>query len=86
MDEGDSLEKGEIDVDETADVLAAQLGSLKWTRDSRGCIKIREQDDMRKRGMPSPTGLAPLPKRSHVEVRLLQSASRAITASPSLGI
>jgi hypothetical protein len=35
-------------------VLAAQLGSIKWTLDSRGRIKIESKDDMRKRGLPSP--------------------------------
>jgi hypothetical protein len=48
------FENGEIDIDELDDVLAAQLGSLKWTLDSRGRIKIESKDDMRKRGMPSP--------------------------------
>ena len=32
----------------------AQLGSIKWTVDSRGRIKIESKEDMRKRGMPSP--------------------------------
>ena len=35
-------------------MLAAQLGSIKWTVDSRGRIKIESKDDMRKRGLPSP--------------------------------
>jgi hypothetical protein len=48
------FENGEIDIDELDDVLAAQLGSLKWTLDSRGRIKIESKDDMRKQGMPSP--------------------------------
>jgi hypothetical protein len=48
------FEMGEIDIDELDDVLAAQLGSIKWTVDSRGRIKIESKDDMRKRGMPSP--------------------------------
>ena len=48
------FETGEIDIDELDDVLAAQLGSIKWTVDSRGRIKIESKDDMRKRGMPSP--------------------------------
>ena len=48
------FENGEIDIDELDDVLAAQLGSLKWTLDSRGRIKIESKDDMRRRGMPSP--------------------------------
>jgi hypothetical protein len=48
------FENGEIDIDQLDDALAAQLGSLKWTLDSRGRIKIESKDDMRKRGMPSP--------------------------------
>jgi hypothetical protein len=48
------FETGEVDIDELDDVLAAQLGSIKWTVDSRGRIKIESKDDMRKRGMPSP--------------------------------
>src|SRR5215213_5219438 len=48
------FETGEIDIDELDDVLAAQLGSIKWTVDSRGRTKIESKDDMRKRGLPSP--------------------------------
>jgi len=48
------FERGEIDIDPDDDVLAAQLGSIKWTVDLRGRIKIESKDDMRKRGMPSP--------------------------------
>jgi hypothetical protein len=48
------FENGEIDIDELDDVLAAQLGSLKWAIDPRGRIKIESKDEMRKRGMPSP--------------------------------
>ena len=48
------FENGEVDIDELEDVLAAQLGSIKWTLDSRGRIKIESKDDVRKRGMPSP--------------------------------
>lgn len=36
------------------DQLAAELGALRWTVDSRGRVKIESKDDMRKRGMPSP--------------------------------
>ena len=39
---------GEVDVDELDDVLAAQLGSIKWTIGSRGRTKIESKDDMRK--------------------------------------
>lgn len=45
---------GEIDLDPADDELASQLGSLRFTYDSRGRIKIESKDDMRKRGMPSP--------------------------------
>jgi hypothetical protein len=48
------LEQGEIDIDPGYDKLAAQLGSIKWGIDSRGRIKIKSKDDMRKRGLPSP--------------------------------
>jgi hypothetical protein len=40
------FEAGEVDIDELDDVLAAQLGSIKWTVDSRGRIKIESKDDM----------------------------------------
>ena len=48
------FEQGEIDIDPDDDKLAAQLGSIKWTVDSRGRIKIESKDDTRKRGLPSP--------------------------------
>lgn len=48
------FERGEIDIDPDDDVLAAQLGSVKWAPDSRGRITIESKDDMRKRGLPSP--------------------------------
>jgi phage terminase large subunit len=47
------FENNEIDIDELDDKFAAQLGSIKWTVDSRGRIKI-SKEDMRNRGMPSP--------------------------------
>lgn len=50
----DAFECGEIDIDPNDEKLAAQLGSLKWTYDSKGRIKIESKDDMRKRNMPSP--------------------------------
>jgi hypothetical protein len=81
------FENGEIDIDELDDVLAAQLGSLKWTLDSRGRIKIESKDDMRKRGMPSRRiGRTRLPWRSHGEAeRQLRSTSRVTPAKASLG-
>jgi hypothetical protein len=48
------FENGEIDIDSDDDVLAAQLGSIKWKLTSRGQIQIESKDDMRKRGLPSP--------------------------------
>jgi hypothetical protein len=48
------FEAGEADIDELDDKLAAQLGSIKWTVDSRGRIKIESKDNMRRRGLPSP--------------------------------
>jgi hypothetical protein len=50
----ESFEASEIDIDPEDDKLAAQLGSIKWTVDSRGRIKIESKDEMRKRGLPSP--------------------------------
>jgi len=47
-------EADEIDIEELDDVLGAQLGSIKWTVDSRGRIKVESKVDMRKRGLPSP--------------------------------
>ena len=44
------FENGEIDIDELDDVLAAQLGSLKWAIDPRGRIKIESKDEMRSAG------------------------------------
>jgi hypothetical protein len=48
------FEQNEVDIDPDDDKLVAQLGSIKWGIDSRGRIKIESQDDMRKRGLPSP--------------------------------
>jgi hypothetical protein len=53
------FEQDEIDIDPDDDKLAAQLGSIKWGIDSRGRIKIESKDDMRKRGLPSPTERTP---------------------------
>ena len=44
------FENGEIDIDAGDDKLAAQLGSIKWTVDSRGRIKIESKDDMHTEG------------------------------------
>jgi hypothetical protein len=48
------FENEEIDIDELDDLLAAQLGSIKSTLDSRGRITIESKHGMRKRGTPSP--------------------------------
>lgn len=45
---------GAIDLDAEDEELAAQLGSIKWTIDSAGRIKIESKEDMKKRGLPSP--------------------------------
>ena len=45
---------GEIDIAPEDDLLAAQLGAIKWKLTSRGQIQIESKDEMRKRGMPSP--------------------------------
>jgi hypothetical protein len=50
----EDFENGDADIDPDDDILAAQLGSIKWSLTSRGQIKIESKDDMRKRGMPSP--------------------------------
>ena len=48
------MEEGLIDLDPSDDVLAAQLGSVKWSVDSSGRIYIESKDDIRDRGLPSP--------------------------------
>lgn len=48
------FERGESDIDPDDEDLAAQLGAVKWTVDSRGHIKIESKDDIRKRGLLSP--------------------------------
>lgn len=50
----EAFESGVVDVDARDDVLASQLGSIKYKRDSKGRIKIESKDDMAKRGLPSP--------------------------------
>ena len=55
----DMFEAEEADIDPLDDQLAAQLGSIKWTLDSKGRIKIESKEDMKKRGMPSPDRRTP---------------------------
>jgi hypothetical protein len=50
----DAMMRGQIDLDPLDEELAAQLGSLRWHRDSKGRIVIESKDEMRKRGLPSP--------------------------------
>jgi hypothetical protein len=45
---------GLIGIDSDDDHLAAQLGALRWTVDSRARLKIESKGDMCKRGLPSP--------------------------------
>lgn len=48
------FQAGEIDIDPADDVLAAQLGSVKYFFNSKGQIQIESKADLKKRGMPSP--------------------------------
>jgi hypothetical protein len=48
------MEAGLIDLDPADDILAAQLGSIKWDTDSAGRIYVETKDDMKSRGLPSP--------------------------------
>ena len=48
------MEENLIDLDPEDDVLAAQLGSLKWGIDSSGRIFVETKEDLRERGLPSP--------------------------------
>ena len=76
---------GEVDVDELDDVLAAQLGSIKWTIGSRGRTKIESKDDMRKQGLPSPdradTLAMVMPRRATAGIA---STSRITLATASM--
>jgi hypothetical protein len=77
------FETGEVDIDPDDDVLAAQLGSIKWTLDSRGRIKIESKNDMCKRGLPSPDRAASWPSPSRLGARCTPSTSRTTPATPS---
>jgi hypothetical protein len=46
--------KGHVDLDPLDEELAAQLGALRWHRDSKGRIVIESKEEMKKRGLPSP--------------------------------
>jgi len=48
------MEDGLVDLDPEDDILAAQLGSIKWGVDSAGRIWLETKDDLKKRGLPSP--------------------------------
>ncbi len=50
------FEQGEVDLDPNDDELAAQLCAIKWDVDSRGRVRVERKEDMRRRGLPSPTG------------------------------
>ena len=81
------FENGEIDIDELDDVLAAQLGSLKWTLDSRGRIKIESRTTCASAECRHTIGLTLLPKRSHAgaphQLRLILRVTLA-EASPEI--
>jgi hypothetical protein len=48
------MEDGAIDLDPADEDLASQLGSIKYSVDSAGRVKLEKKDDMKKRGLPSP--------------------------------
>jgi len=48
------MEEELIDLDPEDDILAAQLGSVKWGVDSSGRIYVETREDIRERGLPSP--------------------------------
>lgn len=48
------MEDGLIDLDPGDDILAAQLGTVKWSTDSSGRIVVETKEDLRDRGLPSP--------------------------------
>lgn len=48
------FERGEIDIDEGDQDLAAQLAAIKFKIDSKGRILIESKEDMKKKGRPSP--------------------------------
>lgn len=47
------FQDGDIDI-EADDELMSQLGSIRYSLDSRGRIKIESKEDMKSRGLPSP--------------------------------
>ncbi len=48
------FEQGLVDLDPADEVLAAQLGGVKWKLNSSGQVLIESKDEMRRRGMASP--------------------------------
>jgi hypothetical protein len=50
----ETLERGELDIDDNDEDLVSELASLQFKIDSRGRIIIESKEDMRKRGMTSP--------------------------------
>jgi hypothetical protein len=52
--EASRFETGDIDIDPYDDELASQLASIRYSFDSPARIKVESNDEMRKRGMPSP--------------------------------
>jgi hypothetical protein len=50
----ESLERGELDLDEADETLAAQLTTIKYWINGRGQIQLESKEDMEERGVPSP--------------------------------
>ena len=50
----EAMESGAIDLDPEDDILAAQLGQIRWGIDSLGRIGVESKEDMRMRGINSP--------------------------------
>jgi hypothetical protein len=50
----EEMSDGLVDLDETDEKLFGQLGSIKWSLNSRDQIQVETKEDMRERGLPSP--------------------------------
>lgn len=48
------FEAGLVDIDPKDETLHSQLGSIRWSEDSAGRIKVETKKEMKQRGLPSP--------------------------------